>query len=71
MVTPSPEPASNSALSLAEDAFVVFLVWFASKHPYWAAAIVAVCLGIIIVLIRWVIRALRDLFVGAERLFAQ
>jgi len=28
-------------------------------------------LGIIIVLIRWVIRALRDLFVGAERLFAQ
>jgi len=71
MVTPSPEPASNSALSLAEDAFVVFLVWFASKHPYWAAAIVAVCLGIIMVLIRWVIRALRDLFVAAERLFAQ
>ncbi len=71
VVTPSPEPLSNSALSLAEDTFVVFLVWFASKHPYWAAAIVAVCLLVIIMLIRWVIRALRDLFVGVERLFAQ
>ena len=70
-VTSSPEPFSNSALSLAEDAFVIFLVWFASKHPYWAAAIVAVCLVVIIVLIRWVIRALRDLFVGAERVVVQ
>jgi len=70
-VTSSPEPFSNSALSLAEDAFVIFLVWFASKHPYWAAAIVAMCLVVIIVLIRWVIRALRDLFVGAQQLFAQ
>ena len=69
-VTPSPEPFSNSALSLAEDAFVVFLIWFASKHPYWAAAIVAVCLLVIIVLVRWVIRAMKDLFVGAEHVVA-
>jgi len=66
VVTPSPEPFSNSALSLAEDAFVVFLVWFASKHPYWSAAMVAVCLLVIIVLIRWVVRAMKNLFVGAE-----
>jgi hypothetical protein len=65
-VTPSPEPFSNSVLSLAEDAFVVFLMWFASKHPYSAAAIVAVCLLVIVVLIRWVIRAMKNLFVGAE-----
>ena len=70
-VTPSPEPVSNSVLSMAEDAFVVFLVWFASKHPYWAAAIVAVCLLVIIVLIRWVIRAMRNLFVGAEHAVAR
>lgn len=69
-VTPSPEPFSNSALSLAEDAFVVFLMWVASKHPYWAAAIVAACLLIIIMLIRWVIRAMKDLFVGAEHVVA-
>jgi hypothetical protein len=69
-VTPSPEPFSNSALSLAEDAFVVFLMWFASKHPYWAATIVAACLLVIIVLIRWVIRAMKDLFVGAEHVVA-
>jgi len=70
-VTPSPEPISNSALSLAEDAFVVFLIWFASKHPYWAAVIVAVCLLVIIVLIRWVVRAMKDLFVGAEHVVAK
>ena len=70
-VTPSPEPVSNSTLSFAEDAFVVFLIWFASKHPYWAAVIVAVCLLVIIVLIRWVVRAMKDLFVGAEHVVAK
>ena len=69
-VTPSPEPASNAALSLGEDAFVVFLMWFASKYPCWAAGIVAVCLVIIILLIRWVIRAMKNLFVGAEHVVA-
>lgn len=70
-VTPSPEPVSNSVLSVAEDAFVVFLIWFASKHPYWAATIVAVCLLVIVVLIRWVFRAMKDLFVGAEHAVAR
>jgi len=69
-VTSSPEPFSNSALSLAEDAFVVFLIWFAAKHPYWSAAIVAVCVVVIIALIRWVIRAMRNLFMGAEQVVA-
>ena len=66
-VTPSPEPVSNSVLSLGEDAFVVFLTWFATLHPYWAAAIVGVLLVVIILLIRWVIRAVRMLFIGAEQ----
>jgi hypothetical protein len=70
-VTPSPEPVSNSVLSMVEDAFVVFLIWFASKHPYSAAAIVAACLLVIIVLIRWVIRAVRNLFVDAEHAMAK
>jgi uncharacterized protein DUF4126 len=70
-VTPSPEPVSNSVLSMVEDAFVVFLIWFASKHPYSAAAIVAVFLLVIVVLIRWVIRAMRNLFVDAEHAMAK
>src|SRR5215475_2188725 len=69
-VTSSPEPFSNSALSLAEDAFVVFLMWFAAKHPYWSAGIVAVCLLVIIVMVRWVVRAMKSLFAGAEQVVA-
>jgi hypothetical protein len=66
-VTPSPEPFSNISLSLGEDALAIFLTWFATRHPYSAAAIVIVLLAIIILLIRWVIRALKTLFRGAER----
>jgi uncharacterized protein DUF4126 len=65
-VTPSPEPFSNFALSLGEDVLAVFLTWFATRHPYWAAAIVAVLLVITILLVRWVMRALKALFWGAE-----
>jgi hypothetical protein len=64
-VTPSPEPISNSLLSLGEDLIAVGLTWFATQHPYVAAAIVAVLLVVLIVLIRWVWRGLRNLFRGA------
>ncbi len=69
-VTPSPEPISNIGLSLGEDVIAVFLTWFATAHPYWAAAIVVMLLGIIVMMIRWIIRALRRLFRGAERALA-
>jgi len=65
-VTPSPEPASNIALSTGEDALAIFLTWFATQHPIMAAAIVATFLLVIAVVIRWVVRALRNLFRGAE-----
>jgi hypothetical protein len=70
-VTPSPEPLSNITLSLGEDALAVFLTWFATRHPYSAAAIVAVLLAITAVLVRWVVRALRALFGGAEHALAK
>jgi hypothetical protein len=54
-------------LSLGEDVLAIFLVWFATKHPYAAAAIVLVGLVIVVVTIRFVWRALRLLFVGAEK----
>jgi hypothetical protein len=66
-VTPSPEPFSNLTLSLGEDALAIFLTWFATQHPYWAAAMAGVFLVTIIVLVRWVVRALRALFRAAEQ----
>jgi hypothetical protein len=64
-VTPSPEPVSNSLLSLGEDVLAVGLTWFATRHPYVAAAIVMVFLVIIALLVRWVWRGVRNLFRGA------
>jgi len=66
-VTPSPEPVSNISLSLGEDALAIFLTWFATRHPYSAAAIVIALLATIVVLVRWVIRALKRLLRGAEQ----
>jgi Domain of unknown function (DUF4126) len=66
-VTASPEPLSNIGLSLGEDVLAIFLVWFAAKHPYAAAAIVLVGVVIVVVTIRFVWRAMRILFVGAEK----
>jgi len=69
-VTPSPEPFSNIGLSMGEDAVAILLTWFATRHPYAAAAIALALLGVIILLVRWVVRALRALFKGAERSFS-
>jgi len=66
-VTPSPEPISNIGLSFGEDALAIFLTWFATQHPYSAAALVIALLVIIVMLMRWGLRALRALFRGAER----
>ncbi len=63
----SPEPFSNAALSLSEDAAVVFLMWFATKHPYIAAGVVLIAIVAIVLMIRVVVRALRNLFADAER----
>ena len=66
-VTPSPEPFSNITLSLGEDLLAVSLTWLATWKPYWAAGIVIVLLVITIFVVRLVVRALRSLFRGAER----
>jgi hypothetical protein len=66
-VTPSPEPLSNITLSLGEDVLAVGLAWLATRHPYVAGGLVAMFLVIIVALTRWVVRALRALFRGAER----
>jgi hypothetical protein len=64
-VTPSPEPVSNIALSTGEDALAIFLTWFATVHPIVAAGIVLAFLIVIVAVIRWVVRAMKNLFRGA------
>jgi hypothetical protein len=66
VVSPSPEPISNFSLSTGEDALAIFLVWFATVHPMLASVIVLMLLVVIVAVIRWVVRALRSLFRGAE-----
>jgi len=62
----SPEPFSNLALSTAEDALVIFLMWIVTRHPYVASSIVLLALCVIVILIRFVVRSLRTLLGDAE-----
>jgi hypothetical protein len=68
-VTPSPEPFSNIGLSLGEDGVSIAITWLATRHPFVAASIAAAFVSIIILLIRWVWRALGALFRNAESAF--
>jgi hypothetical protein len=70
-VAHSPEPLSNIALSLSEDALVVFLMWFATGHAYAAAGIAVVGLAAIAIMIRAVARAMRNLFGDTEGALAR
>lgn len=70
-VTPSPEPVSNAALSLAEDVAAISLTWFATRHPIVAGVIVAVCVVLAILAIRYVVRSVRRLFQQARSLLHQ
>jgi hypothetical protein len=68
-VTPSPEPFSNIGLSLGEDAISIALTWLATRHPFVAASIAAAFVFIIVLLIRWVWRALGTLFRNSQNAF--
>jgi Domain of unknown function (DUF4126) len=61
-VTPSPEPVSNMALSFGEDIAAVSLTWFATRHPIIAGVIVAVCLILVVLAIRYVLRSMKRFF---------
>ena len=65
-VTPSPEPFSNITLSVGEDILAIALTWLATRHPYVAGTLATIFVVIIVLLTRWVIRAMRALFRGAE-----
>ena len=63
-VNTSPEPLSNWALSLAEDALVVLLLWMAASHPYLTLAILAALVVVFILLVRVILGGLRRLLAG-------
>lgn len=58
----SPEPFSNWALSLGEDALAVWLTWFATAHPTLTVIVVAVLLVISLFLLYHLFRFLRRTF---------
>ena len=57
-------------LSFAEDVLAVTLTWLATRHPYVAGTLATLLVIVIVLLIRWVIKALRALFRGAEQQLA-
>ena len=61
LVTPSPEPISNIALSSTEDVAAVGITWLATQHPWVAASITLSLLLASVLMVRWVVRALRGL----------
>jgi hypothetical protein len=70
-VNTSPEPFSNIAVSLAEDGFVVFMLWLSATHPLLfalalvATLIVAVALMVVLIkFLRTVLRVLSRFFSG-------
>jgi hypothetical protein len=68
MVTPSPEPVSNIALSAGEDVVAIGLTWVATHHPVAAGVTVAaVSFGLIFVL--W--HSFRRIRAGLRRVFGR
>ena len=59
VVTPSPEPISNIALSTSEDVVAVGLTWFATHHPMVAASIAVVLLVVAVLATRALLRAIQ------------
>lgn len=61
VVTPSPEPFSNIALSFGEDIVAVTLTWFATEHPLVAATLVLICVAVLFFFTRAIVRGIRRL----------
>jgi hypothetical protein len=62
LVTPSPEPVSNFALSTSEDVAAISLTWLATHHPYAAAGIATVAIVFLLFSLRWITTRLKRLF---------
>ena len=65
-INTSPEPFSNIAASLAEDAAVIFLFWFFVKHPIIASLIILLILIGTFFILRMLWRFVLRLFRGPQ-----
>jgi hypothetical protein len=70
-VTPSPEPLSNAALSLGEDVAAIGLTWLATSHPVIAGVIVAICLLLVFLAVRYVVHSVQRLFQQARSAYTK
>ena len=61
-VNTSPEPFSNIAASLGEDAAVVGMFWFFIKHPWLALLLIAVIVVLSFFLLRLLWKFVRNVF---------
>ncbi len=61
LVTPSPEPVSNIALSSAEDVAAVGITWLATEHPLVAGGIALALLLASVLLVRQIVKEVRGL----------
>jgi Domain of unknown function (DUF4126) len=66
-INTSPEPASNFAVSTAEDVTVVGVVSLAALYPWAAAAVAAVLLVLGVVLVVFLLRRIRSIKRGYDR----
>jgi Domain of unknown function (DUF4126) len=60
----SPEPVTNTATNVAELGLVATLVIAVWAHPFLALAFALVILGVLVILVRLIWRALRQVFTG-------
>ena len=68
-VNTSPEPFSNIAVSLAEDGFVVFLLWLAATHPLLFAIALVLSVVLAVLLLAVLIKFLRTVLRGLQAFF--
>ena len=69
-VNTSPEPFSNLAVSLAEDGFVVFMLWLAATHPVIFAIALALTLVLAVALMVVRVKFLRVVLARLREFFA-
>jgi hypothetical protein len=68
-VNTSPEPFSNIAVSLAEDGFVVFLLWLSATHPLLFAIALVLSVVLAVLLLAVLIKFLRTVLRGLQAFF--
>lgn len=68
-VNTSPEPFSNVAVSLAEDGFVLFMLWLSATHPVVFGILLLVSIVVSVILLVVLVKFLRKVVQGVSGFF--